>query len=223
MGARSAQPKEIPQKKTMKKYFLTGFVILLPVALTISFIAFIVNLLTEPFVGLVSYLLSPLHIVFKEHSSVLLHTSQLIVLVFLFLFTVGLGFLARVFFFHKILELGEYTLLRIPFVNTVYKTTKDLIKNIFASEKNAFKQVVMIPFPKPDMFVLGFVAREAPTMCSEAVHQELVSVFIPTTPNPTTGFVLMYKKSDLVFVDMGAEAAIKYIVSCGLIMPEPKK
>lgn len=204
----------------MKKYLLTGFVILLPLALTIAFIAFLVNLLTGPFVGIVSTLLSPLHIVFKEHSTILLRTSQLVVLIFLFLFTIGLGYCARLF---KPMTILDYILLRIPFINTVYKTTSDLIKNVFASEKNAFKQVVMVPFPKPGMFVLGFVAREAPPNCSEAVNQELVSVFIPTTPNPTTGFVLMYKKSDLIFVDMSANDAVKYIVSLGLIIPEPLK
>ena len=68
--------------------------------------------------------------------------------------------------------------------------------------------------------MIGLVSRESPRICSEAVGEDLISVLIPTTPNPTTGFLLMYKRSDLIYIDMKTEDAIKYIVSCGVIIPE---
>jgi uncharacterized membrane protein len=80
----------------------------------------------------------------------------------------------------------------------------------------------MVPFPRPDVFVLGLIARSSPPMCANAAKEDLVSVLVPTTPNPTTGFLLMYKRSELINIDMRPEDAIKYIVSCGVIIPDEK-
>ena len=146
--------------------------------------------------------------------------SQLLILICLFLFTICLGGIARWFFVRSLLKLSDYILNKIPLVNKVYKTTKDIIKTIFASDKNAFKQVVMVPYPKKDCFVIGLLSRESPEICSQAANAELFSVLVPTTPNPTTGFLLMYKREDMIFLDMKPEDAIKYIVSCGVITPE---
>jgi uncharacterized membrane protein len=129
----------------------------------------------------------------------------------------------RWFFIRTAFSIGDKILHRIPVVNTVYKTTQDIIKTLFVSDKNSFKQVVMVPFPRPGVYALGLIARESPEMCSNTVGSPLVSVLIPTTPNPTTGFLLMYKKEELVHVDMKPEEAIKYIVSCGVVVPEQQQ
>jgi uncharacterized membrane protein len=213
----------------MKKYFITGLVILLPLAVTIAVIIFLVNFLTEPFVGAVSALLNKMHIInkgflFLSPEQLMRYSSQFIILVLLFFFTVILGIITRLFFIHYIFRLGDKILSRIPIVNTVYKTTQDIIRTLFVSDKNTFKQVVMVPFPRKDCYVLGLVARESPEMCSSTVNDELISVLVPTTPNPTTGFLLMLKKSELIYIDMKPEEAIKYIVSCGVIIPNaPEK
>ncbi|MCH9630800.1 MAG: hypothetical protein S4CHLAM37_08060 [Chlamydiia bacterium] len=109
---------------------------------------------------------------------------------------------------------------RIPIVNKVYKTTQEIIKTIFVTDKSSFKQVVMVPFPNTDSYVIGLISRDAPNVCSTSTSKDLVSILIPTTPNPTTGFLLMYDRSSLIFLDMKPEEAIKYIVSCGVITPE---
>lgn len=210
----------------MKKHFITGLVFLLPLVVTIAVIIFLVNFLTTPFIGIVSTILAKLEIankgfLFLSPEQVLRYSSQFIILVLLFLFTVALGMITRMFFIHYLFRLGDSALSRIPVVNTVYKTTQDIIKTLFVSDKNTFKQVVMVPFPRKDIFVLGLIARESPDTCSQAVNEELISVLVPTTPNPTTGFLLMVKKSDLIYMDMKPEEAIKYIVSCGVIVPTP--
>ena len=209
----------------MKKSFITGLVILLPLAVTVMIVIFIVNFLTQPFIGAVSTFLSNFDILnrgflFLKPEQVIRYGSQLLILLCLFLFTICLGGIARWFFVRSLLKLSDYILNKIPLVNKVYKTTKDIIKTIFASDKNAFKQVVMVPYPKKDCFVIGLLSRESPEICSEAANAELFSVLVPTTPNPTTGFLLMYKREDMIFLDMKPEDAIKYIVSCGVITPE---
>lgn len=214
--------------KHIKQYFITGLVILLPLAVTLAVIAFIVNFLTQPFMGMVSSILKSLHVsddgfLFLSHEQVIKYTSKLLILLLLFVVTIVLGMVMRWFFIRTAFSIGDKILHRIPVVNTVYKTTQDIIKTLFVSDKNSFKQVVMVPFPRPGVYALGLIARESPEMCSNTVGSSLISVLIPTTPNPTTGFLLMYKKEELVHVDMKPEEAIKYIVSCGVVVPEQQQ
>lgn len=211
----------------MKKHFLTGLAILLPVVVTIALVVFLINLLTKPFVGIVSSLLSQFPLLdrnffFLSKADLILYTSKCLILIFLFFLTVGLGILARWLFTHTLLKLFDQVLDRIPLVNTVYKTTKEIIKTLF-SDKNPFNQVVIVPFPHEKSFVLGLIAGEAPTVCKKALDESLVSVFVPTTPNPTNGFLFLFKRSEIIEISMPPEDAIKYIVSCGMINPEKGK
>jgi len=208
----------------MKKHFITGLVILLPLTVTILVLGFIINFLTQPFVGLAVTFLSHLEIInrgflFLSPDQLIRYGSQLLILVMLFVATVILGMVTRWFFINALLRLGDRILHKIPIVNTVYKTTQDIIKTLFVSDKNSFKQVVMAPFPSPSVYMIGLISREAPKQCSDPVGEELISVLIPTTPNPTTGFLLMYKKKDLIYLDIKPEEAVKLIVSCGVIHP----
>ena len=211
----------------MKKYFLTGLVILLPVAVTIVVILFVINFFTEPFIGLSSSLINkwdlcPKGFLFLNQEQLIQYSSRILILFLLFFATVILGVFTRWFFINALLKLCDKILHRIPLINTVYKTSQDIIKTIFISDKNSFKQVVMIPFPRPGVYALGLISRESPPCCSEKAGEELISVLMPTTPNPTTGFLLMFKKEELIYVDMKPEDAIKYIVSCGVILPGEK-
>lgn len=209
----------------MKKYFITGLVILLPLAVTIAIAAFVVNFLTQPFVGLVSRSLKEFHIInqgflFLSPDQLILYGSQFLILIGLFIVTVALGMIARWFFFKSLITYSDKLLHRIPVVNKVYKTSQEIIKTLFATDKNAFKQVVMVPFPQQGTYVVGLVSRDSPKECTETAGERLISVLIPTTPNPTTGYLLMYRESDVTYLDMKPEEAIKYIVSCGVIVPE---
>jgi len=209
----------------MKKYFITGLVLLLPLAVTIAIVFFIVNFLTQPFIGIVTNFLKDLNLLntgflFLTHEQVVLYGSKLLILICLFLITLLLGMIARWFFFKSLITLSDKVLHRIPLINKVYKTTQEIIKTLFVTDKNSFKQVVMVPFPQPGTYVMGLISREAPKICSDEAGEQMFSVLVPTTPNPTSGFLLMYKKSDLIMLDLKPEQAIKYIVSCGVITPE---
>lgn len=206
----------------MKKYFITGLVILLPLTLTIWIVTFAVNFLTKPFMGVVTKIFSDTAI--RLHPQFLRYGSQVIILIALFILTLILGLVARWFMFNSLIKLGDKILHKIPLINKVYKTTQDIVKTLFITDKNSFKQVVMVPFPYKGLYSIGFVSRKAPDVCIDASNNdELISVFIPTTPNPTTGFILLFKKEDAVFLDITPEEGLKYIVSCGVILPPSKK
>jgi uncharacterized membrane protein len=199
----------------MKKYFLTGLVTLLPIAVTFWVVHFIVDFLTKPFIGLIS--IATKHIPGNGFTTKII--SQIAVLICLVLFTWFLGFVARKYIFNRTLKMGDRFLIHIPLVNKIYKTSKDIVKSLFSPKTSSFKQVVLLPFPYRGSYCVGLIARNAPNACSRAEHETLISVFVPTTPNPTTGFLVMCHKSELVYLDMKSEEAVKYIVSCGVIQP----
>ena len=130
----------------MKKYFVTGLVILLPLAVTVVLVGFIINILTKPFVGIIEQFLvgEDWYIKYQAAIHVLL---QIVLLFAFFFFTVLLGFLARVVVFKSLLSLYDYILHRIPIIKTVYKATQQVIRTIFGTTSRSFKQVVMVPFP----------------------------------------------------------------------------
>jgi uncharacterized membrane protein len=208
----------------MKKYFVTGLVILLPLTLTFFIVAFFVNLLTEPFVGFVQPLLARLGLDTSGFSllnskEVQFFISEILVLIALFFFTVTLGMVARWFFFHTIIRLWDKLMHKIPFIRVVYKTTKDVIQTILTNDTKSFKQVVIAPFPNKGSSSIGLVTRENVTGIP-GMDKELVTVFIPTTPNPTSGYLILYPKEALTYMDMKVEEALKYVISCGVIGSE---
>lgn len=211
----------------MKKYFITGLVILLPLAVTIAIVVFIVNFLTGPFVDAVSHILGRLGwfkngFLFLNSEQLIRYGSKFLILLAIFGFTILLGVITRWLFINTLLMLGDKLLHRIPIINTVYKTSQDIIKTLFVSDKNSFKQVVMVEFPRAGVYSIGLIARESPPVCCEKTGKKLISVLVPTTPNPTTGFLIMLKQEEIHYIDMRPEEAIKYVVSCGVIIPTAK-
>ncbi len=202
----------------MKKTFLTGLILLLPLALTLAVILFIFNFLTDPFVGLVQWVLGSIGLLdqgflFLTPHQVQVGVSKLIILTLLFFFTLFLGTLGRLFFVHYLLKLWDQILQKIPIVRSIYKTSQEVINTLFTSNATAFKQVVMVPFPKEDTYTMGFVTRDP----MEGLGEAKVAVFVPTTPNPTSGFLMVFNLNDLIYLDISVEDAFKYIISCGVI------
>ncbi|MEX1012487.1 MAG: DUF502 domain-containing protein [Waddliaceae bacterium] len=206
----------------MKKFFITGLVIFLPLAVTLAVLIFIVNILTGPFVGFVrdifqNYGIFEKGFLFLSAYQVQQFVSQVLILAFLFLFTVLLGILTRWVFIHYFIRLGDYVFHRIPVVRSIYKTAQDVIKTIFTTSTRSFQQVVLAPFPNEKTQAIGLVTRENIPKVEGGKEVNLVAVFVPTTPNPTSGFLMMYDPKDLVYLDMKVEDAFKYIISCGVV------
>jgi uncharacterized membrane protein len=111
----------------------------------------------------------------------------------------------------------ERMLAKIPFINGVYKACRDIIQTLFANKSNSFKQVVLVPFPSPGVFAIGLVTNENIAGIDASQEKSYVAVFVPTTPNPTSGFLMMFKEEQLIYLDMKVEEALKYVISCGVI------
>ena len=209
----------------MKKVFITGLVIALPLALTIVIVIFIFNLLTGPFLGIVKTVFDHYHlfeegILFLTPNQIQNLVAKLLILTSLFFIIIGLGYLARWFLFKTLIKFTDYVVKRIPLVNAIYQTCQDVIKTIFTSQTNSFKQVVLVRFPHQNSYSMGLITREEMPSLANTSHSDAVAVFVPTTPNPTSGFLIMFKPEDVIYLDMKVEDAFKYIISCGVISPD---
>ncbi|MEC7839455.1 MAG: DUF502 domain-containing protein [Chlamydiota bacterium] len=208
----------------MKKYFITGLAILLPAVLTIVIFSFIINLLTKPFVGVLEntlehYGLLDTPILFFSARQVVAFFSRVIILAILFIITVFIGLLTRIVIFHYLIRIGNYIIHRIPFINKIYKATQDVIGTIFKAKTATFSQVVLVPFPSKSTLCLGLITNDPQTDQPIEDSYGNVSVFVPATPNPTMGFMLLYKRHQMIDLEMSVEEALKFIVSCGVMSP----
>ena len=143
-------------------------------------------------------------------------------MILLFFFTVIVGSLARLFFINYFIKLSDSIINKLPVVSTIYKTTKDIIESIFSPEATSFKKVVLVPFPTENKYCLGLLSGPPPYPCQKDHPEELATVLLPTAPHPISGYLLIFKKKDIIEVDMTIEDAIKFTVSCGIVHPEEK-
>jgi uncharacterized membrane protein len=205
----------------MKKSFITGLMIFLPIALTLAIVIFIVNFFTRPFVDIVRGILEQYGLVkkgflFFTSYQIQQYFSRFVILVLLFFFTVFLGIFARWFVVHYLVRFSDFVFHRIPIIRSIYITSKEVIRNIFATTEKSFKQAVLVPFPKNGSYSVGLITRENIQYPDSTKKGHHVAVFVPTTPNPTSGFVMLFRKTDVHYLDITIEDALKYIISCGV-------
>lgn len=200
----------------MKKHFLTGLIILLPVAVTVAILMFIVNFITDPFIGYLELFFSHTHF-YQSHYAFVHFSLQLLAILILVSVTVLLGLLARIVIFKTFLSLYDYFLHRIPIIKTIYKIAQQVIRTLFGGQSKSFQQVVMVPYPNSTTFSIGLVSGNSPAPAQNALGKKLVTVFVPIAPNPTSGFLFLYEEQDLIYLDMKVKHAIKFIISCGVL------
>ena len=207
----------------MKKYFFTGFIALLPITLTVMIVHYLFNLFTTPFVGIVESLLDSYE---KSSGAQLTHheflvnfISRIIILLFLFLLALALGKWGRKFF----VNLVNKVFLNIPFVKTIYHMIQEVTKATFSQEEKTFKETVLVSFPSPATKAIGFITGPVPPGLKKYIEQADYNVFVPTSPQPISGFLLLTPKKEVTHVDVTTEEAIKFLISCGALHPGEKK
>ncbi len=127
------------------------------------------------------------------------------------------GVAAKNYFGKKVIAIGNNIIGSIPFLNKIYLTIQQIVDMVSLNKKQVFERAVLIEYPKDDCYTIGFVTSQANTVFSLKVGQKLVAVFVPTTPNPTSGFLLYLPETKLIEINMPVEAAIKLVVSGGLL------
>jgi uncharacterized membrane protein len=207
----------------MKKYFITGLIILMPLALTLFVIAFLFEFFTTPFVSIVSQIVPLLakKLPFPVPEGLIIFISRVFSLLLICALIFTLGILGRWFFVKSFFKWFNFAVAKIPVVNSIYKLSREVISALFSTDgKKIFKEPVMVPFPDKPNYCIGLRSGEAPAECEEKIGRPLVSVFAPTAPHPISGFLFILPKDDALPLDLTNEDAIKFLVSCGVILPD---
>ena len=187
---------------TLRNYFIAGVVVLIPIGFTLY--------LTKILIGISSNLI-PKNI--NPNSYLPFNIPGVEIVISILLITI-VGWLSLSFFGRRILKLIDDLFKRIPFLRTVYSAIVQMTET-FSKKDDGKRSVVLIEYPRKGVWAVGFATKENKGEISKKTNTELVNVFVPTTPNPTSGFLLMFPKSEIVYLDMTFEEASKFIVSAG--------
>ena len=191
----------------IRNYFFTGVVVLIPIGFTLYLTKFLIS---------ISSRLIPE----KINPNTYLHFSIPGLEIFLTLVLITIvGGLSLSFLGKKFLQIVDDLFKRIPILRTIYSAIGQMTET-FTKKDNSKKSVVLVEYPKKGTWAVGFATKENKTEMSKKTKKKLVNVFVPTTPNPTSGFLLMIPKEDLVYLDMSFEEASKFIVSAGTSNPK---
>lgn len=200
----------------LRSSFFTGLVVILPIWATIYLIWVFTGWIDSWVLPVLPGWLKP-----QVFAGVDLHG---IGVVFFLIFTVVVGWVAKGLIGRSLLRLGESIVARMPVVRSIYNGLKQIAETVFAQSDTNFDRACLLQYPRPGIWAIGFVSTQAKgeIAASMAGQGPILSVFLPTTPNPTSGFLLFIPESEVVFLEMGVEDAAKLIISAGLVYPNPK-
>lgn len=205
-------------KDFLKNNFIAGFLILVPIGAAFTLIGWIIGK-SDQIIQLLPHAARPeTYLGFKIPGLGLLLTFLIIVLI---------GVLGRIYFVKFFLRVGERLIKKIPFISAVYSAVKQLMDTIFVARagKTDQRKVVIVEFPRKGLYSVGFLTSVAKGITQEKTKETVVNVFVPTTPNPTSGFLVLVPQEDVISTDMTVEDAFKLIMSGGIVSPpssEPK-
>ena len=217
MNNKNSEKKPITKKEIIKlwfmvltlkirNYFFTGIIVLVPIGFTLYLSRFLMNISSN---------LLPSKINPNSYLPVNIPGIEIIITIFFITF---IGFLSLSFLGKKFLQLIDTLFKKIPLLGTFWSAVKQMSQS-FKDNKHKKKSVVLVEYPRKGVWAVGFATKENEGEIKNKTNKNLVNVFVPTTPNPTSGFLLMFEKNDLIYLDMSFEEASKFVVSAGTTSP----
>lgn len=201
-------------RKRIKRLFFTGLAAIIPIGVTVYILFFLIRILGR----LTNFVPFPYKV--EKWLPIPVVVVDFVVLL-LAIFAVGL--LVRSYIGKKLVTWGEIVLNKIPVVRTVYVASKQLTHAMFSDDSTSFQRVVLIEYPRKGLYCLCFVTGTSKGEIQEKTAAQLINVFVPTTPNPTSGFLLMVPEGDVIHLDMSVDEAFALIVSGGIYTPQEIK
>jgi uncharacterized membrane protein len=215
-NAAKSPPREVPVRlgamARLRAYFLTGIIVTAPIGITALLVWQFITFLDTHVGSLIPDRYNP--------ESYLPFSLPGLGLLIMLAFLTLVGFLAAGLAGRTLVHIGERLLSRMPIVRSVYGTLKQIFETVLAQSSRSFREVVLIEYPRRGIGAIAFVTGPTRGEVQARSGEELVNVFLPTTPNPTSGFLLFVPKSDLVHLDMTIEEGIKLVISGGIVAPK---
>jgi uncharacterized membrane protein len=193
----------------LRNYFFTGVVVLIPIGFTL----YLTKILISVSSGLIPSEINP--------NTYLNFSIPGLEIILTIIFITIIGYLSLSFLGKKFLQIIDDLFRRIPILRTIYSAIGQMTES-FTQKKNSKKSVVLVEYPRKDTWAVGFATKDNEGEMKNKTNRNLVNVFVPTTPNPTSGFLLMFTKEDVIYLDISFEEASKFIVSAGTSSPKAK-
>ena len=194
----------------IKNYFLTGLLVILPIFVTVYVIWFLIRVMDVVLKYIPPKYLPETYLPFQIPGLGL-------ILVIILIFAVGL--LTRNLAGRRVVHIWENMVDRIPLVRIIYSGVKQLLEAFFIQKNQAFKRVALLEYPRRGTYVIGFITGESKGEVQSKTNKNMINVFVPTTPNPTSGFYILIPEDELIILDMTVEDAFKLIISGGIFSP----
>ena len=196
---------------TLRKLIIAGLLVWLPLAATIIIVKLVIDVLDK------TILLLPPEFRPENVLGISIPGFGVILAVAVLLVT---GIFAANFFGHQLVSFWENMVGRIPLVRSIYTSVKQVSTTLLSTDSNSFRKVVLVEYPRRGIWSMGFLTNKGLPAASKLSGETLISVFVPTTPNPTSGFIVMMPEQDVRALDMTVEEGFKFIISMGVIIPE---
>lgn len=194
----------------VRKWFVSGLLVIVPVAITIGVLQWIIGLLDRTLLILPE--------AWQPDRLIGVHIPGFGVLLTLAI-VLAAGAAASNFMGKKLVRWGDWLVSRIPVVRSIYSSVKQVSDTLFSETGNAFRTAVLVQWPRPDVWTIGFVTGTPGGDVANYLVDEYLSVYVPTTPNPTGGYFVMLRKNDCVELKMSVDDALKYVISMGVVAP----
>lgn len=198
----------------IKRWLIAGLLIWLPLGATLLVIRFLVQLMDQ------SLLLLPPDL---RPEALLGFTIPGLGIVLTLLILLATGFLAANIFGARLLAIGEAILQRVPLARTVYGGVKQLSETVLVGGNQAFRKVLLIEYPRKGIWTLAFQTAEPAGEVQQCTEQDVITVFVPTTPNPTSGFIVLVPREEAIEMKMSVEDALRMIISLGVVSPDSRQ
>lgn len=200
----------------LRAYFFTGILVTAPVSITF-YMAYKIFVWIDVSVN---RLIPP---GFVERYNIPLTTIPGIGIVILVVAMILIGMFAAGFVGRFFLHLGDWIVRRLPLISSIYSLLKQVFETIFSNKNQAFSKCVLLEYPRRGIWILGFVSSDTKGETRKKLDDEMLNIFIPTTPNPTSGFLIFVPKNEVVPLKMSVEEGIKFVISGGIVEPENLK
>ena len=202
----------------IRTYFLTGLVVAAPISITIF--------LAWKFISVIDEMMKPLIPEAYNPETYLPFSLPGLGVLLVAVLLITLGALTANLFGRYLLKIGEKVVNKMPVIRGIYSTLKQIFETVISQDTKSFSDIVLVEYPRKGIWAIAFVSGENTSEIKKKLGgEEIINVFLPTTPNPTSGFLLFLHKKDLIYLDMKPEDGAKYVISAGLVNPAdlPKK
>lgn len=199
----------------IRRYFISGLLVWLPILVTVFVVKFLVDLLDK--------ILLLLPVAYRPDALIGFHIPGIGVLIILVIIFMTGAFAANILG-RQFVALWDAIIGRIPLVRTIYTGVKQVVQTVFSPGGQSFRKVLLVEYPREGMWTLAFQTGDALPEVEKAIDGEaMVSLFVPTTPNPTSGFLLMVPRKKVIELNMSVEQALKFVISLGVVQPVVEK